>query len=179
MRAKPAGVVVYETKPATEWILGGPVQKVSPKYAHSVLQGEMNTRLRAWAKGHGRVGVEWRFWVTPPGEESRYLVPDVAYLTYARLPREAREAAQEPQLAPDVAVEILSPDDCQSRVAHKIEVYLLSGSALVIVVDPQERLVRLHDRTGTTLLGAADRLEHAALAGFSLRLDEYFAELDT
>ncbi len=179
MRTRPGGVVVYETKPATEWILGGPVRKVSPKYAHSALQSEMSTRLRAWAKGFGRVGVEWRFWVTPPGEESRYLVPDVAYLSYARLPREAREAAQEPQLAPDVAVEILSPDDRQSRVAHKIEVYLLSGSALVIVVDPQERLVRLHDRTGTTLLGAADRLEHAALAGFSLRLDEYFAELDT
>ncbi len=85
--------VVYETKPATEWILGRPVQKVSPRYTHACLQAAIVAWLRTWARGRGRVGTEWRVWLTPGDEPERYLVPDVMYISYDRLPREAEEAA--------------------------------------------------------------------------------------
>ncbi len=177
MRAS-APVVVYETKPATEWLLGGPVQKVSPRNAHAVLQGTLFARLHAWARGRGRVGIEWRFWLQPPDEEARYLVPDVAHLSYDRLPREARSEAEEPRMAPDVACEILSPDDRPEIVAHKIDVYLSSGTSLVAVVDPACRTFRAIDGSGEKVYAAGDTFVHPALPEFALDLADFFAELD-
>jgi Uma2 family endonuclease len=174
-----APVVVYETKPATEWLLGGAVQKVSPKYAHSVLQGGLYARLRLWARGRGRAGIEWRFWLQPPGEQPRYLVPDVAYLSYDRLSRDARAEAEEPRVAPDVACEILSPDDRPRYVAHKIDIYLRSGTQLVVIVDPALRLIRAIDCDGERVHGETDSFEHVALPQFVLDAAEFFAELDT
>lgn len=178
MRTAPE-VIVYETKPATEWLFGGPVQKMSPRFAHSIMQRELSTRLGQWARGRGRVGPEWRFWVQPPGEESRYLVPDVGYLSYARLPREARDEAEEPHVAPDVAFEILSPSERAKNIEHKIDVYLRSGTALVVVVDPIARTVRTVDSSDDALLRGDAVLTHAALPHFALSLAELFAELDT
>ncbi len=171
-------VVVYETKPATEWLLGGPVQKVSPKRTHSALHGELDYRLVPWARGRGRVGPEWRFWLQPPGEESRYLVPDVAYLSYDRLAREARDEAEEPRVAPDAAFEILSPSDRDAHVTHKIDVYLRAGTLLVAIVDPERRTIRLVDRDGDRILAAGDTFSHAALADFGFDIATFFAILD-
>ncbi|MGH7707807.1 MAG: Uma2 family endonuclease [Vulcanimicrobiaceae bacterium] len=171
-------VVVYETKPATEWLLGGPVQKVSPRYAHSVMQRELGTAVSRWAKGRGRVGPEWRVWVAPPGESERYLVPDLMYVAYERLARESREAAEEPHVVPDAVFEIRSKSDRHIIVNHKVDVYLRAGTGLVVIVDPYERTVVLHDADAMRILRAGDRLEHPALPGFALDLDELFAELD-
>ncbi len=171
-------VVVYETKPATEWLLGGPVQKVSQKHAHAILQGELYVRLAPWARGRGRVGPEWRFWLQPPGEASRYLVPDGAYLSYDRLRREARDEAQEPRIAPDAAFEILSPSDRDVLVAHKIDVYLRAGTLLVAVIDPELRTIRLIDRDGERTLISGDTFRHAALPDFAFDIAEFFAILD-
>jgi Uma2 family endonuclease len=80
-------IVLPETKPATEWIGGRPVQKMSPTGQHGVLQFTFAKALEAWAKaGHpGRVATEWRFRVSPPGEDIHPLVPDVVYMSYERL----------------------------------------------------------------------------------------------
>ena len=82
------------------------------------------------ADGRGRVGTEWRFRVAPPGEIVRPLVPDVAFLDYAALPRDAAPADFEVPLgSPTVAVEILSPDDRPRDVADKVATYLAAGSS--------------------------------------------------
>jgi len=57
------------------------------------------------------VGTEWRFQVQPAGEISRTLVPDIAFLSYDRMPVEELETTDIPRMAPDVVVEIRSPDD--------------------------------------------------------------------
>src|ERR1700734_3518740 len=95
-------------KPAFELIDERLCQKVSPRYDHARLQSVVTALFSTWAKDRGRVGTEWRFYFgADRGQNS--LVPDVAYLSFERLPRDGRDEAQEPQLAPDVAVEILSP----------------------------------------------------------------------
>jgi len=178
MRTPASLVIVRETKPATEWLLGRPVQKVSPKFAHSVMQGALCARLRPWARGRGRMGPEWRFWLQPPGEESRYLVPDIAYISYARLARESRAEAEEPHVAPDAVFEVLSPGDRPALLAHKIDVHLRAGTTLVVVVDPAGRSLRAIDRDGERILSAGDTFEHDALPEYRLDLAEFFAELD-
>jgi Uma2 family endonuclease len=170
-------IVLPETKPETEWVRGRPLQKVSPQRTHSLLQGALTTELRRWAEGRGEVGPEWRFRIAPPGEVRRPLVPDVAYVSHERLRPLSDTEIELPPLAPDVAVEILSPDDRRIDVDDKNAVYLRAGSSLVIVADPQRRMVELHDRMGTRHLDENGVIEHSALPGFAYPVRNLFAVL--
>jgi Uma2 family endonuclease len=170
-------IVLPQTKPETEWVRGRPLQKVSPQRTHSWLQRALTIELTHWGEGRGQVGPEWRFRVAPPGEVRRPLVPDVAYVLNERL-RELSDADLEiPPLAPDVAVEILSPDDRRIDVDDKITTYVRAGSSLVMVVDPLRRVVELHDPSGVATLNENDAIEHAALPGFSYSVRALFAVL--
>jgi Uma2 family endonuclease len=171
-------IVLPQTKPETEWILGRAVRKVNPFRTHALLQLTVGSALRSWAEGRGEVGSEWRFRPAPAGEIRRPLVPDVAYVSDARLAGLEGRELEAPPFSPDVAVEILSPDDRARNVAHKIAVYLATGSALVIVVEPRDRSVRLHDARGARVLRGDDAIAHGALPGFSLALPALFAPLD-
>jgi len=171
-------IVLPQTEPETEWILGHAVQKVSPFRNHARLQLTLGAALLAWADGRGEAGSEWRFRVAPPGEVRRPLVPDLAYVSNERLAGLTGRDLQLPPFAPDVAIEVLSPDDVPRHVAHKISVYLASGSNLVIVVDPHDRSVSLHDHDGERVLRGDDVLQHDALPGFALALPVLFRAID-
>ena len=170
-------IVLPETKPETEWVRGRALQKVSPQRTHSLLQGALTTQLRRWASGRGEAGPEWRFRVAPPGEVRRPLVPDVAYVSNERLRPLSDEEIEIPPLAPNVAVEILSPGDRRVDLDDKIDVYLRAGSSLVIAVDPRRRLVELHDREHVVRLNESAVIEHRALPEFSYRVTDLFAVL--
>jgi Uma2 family endonuclease len=171
-------IVLPDTKPETEWILGRAVRKVSPFRTHALLQSAFSAALLQWSAGGGAVGTEWRFRVAPPGEIRRPLVPDIAFVRYERLAGLEGRELEAPEFSPDVAIEIRSPGDRVQRIEHKIGVYLATGAELVIVVDPAGRTVRLHDADGTRELGRDDVIAHPALPGFSLALPELFKAAD-
>ncbi len=171
-------IVLPDTKPETEWILGRAVRKVSPFRTHGMLQGAMYAALAHWGAGRGDVATEWRFRPAPAGEIRRPLVPDVAYVSDARLAGLDGRDLEAPPFSPDVAVEIRSPDDRARNLEHKVAVYLATGSSLVIVVDPRDRSVRLHDARGVRVLHGDDVIVHPALPGFSIPLPTLFAPLD-
>jgi Uma2 family endonuclease len=131
--------------------------------------------LEAWSHGRGEVATEWRFRIAPPGESSRPLVPDVAFVFIDRLRGLSHEAIQAPAFAPTVAVEVLSPGDDPRDIADKVGVYLRGGSLLAIVVDPENRTMSVHDSAGTRELGANEVLRHEALPGFELPLGPLFS----
>jgi Uma2 family endonuclease len=162
------------TKPETEWVRGRALQKVSPTYRHARLQALITTALTAWAEGQGRVGSEWRFRVNPPGAVVRPLVPDVAYLSYARLPLDADEEAQVPLGAPDIAVEILSPGDRTADVADKVTTYLRAGTGLVLIVDPAGETVVAIDDDARTAFVRGDEFCHRAARGFVIDVAALF-----
>jgi Uma2 family endonuclease len=171
-------IVLPETKPETEWILGRAVQKVSPFRKHARLQLTFGAALLRWAEGRGEAGSEWRFRLAPAGEIRRPLVPDLAYVSNERLAGLEGRDLDAPPLAPDIAVEILSPGDRIHRVEHKIALYLTTGASLVIVVDPSDRSVRLHDARERRVLRSEDVIEHAAMPGFRLALPALFSAMD-
>lgn len=169
-------IVLPITKPETEWIRGRAVRKVSPKRDHSRVQGQFLVALTAWSRGRGEVGPEWRFRIAVVGEPRRPLVPDIAFISYERMRGLSYEELQAPEFAPNVAIEVFSPDDKRLDVASKIEVYLRAGSDLVIVAYPKTRTMTLHDPHSSTTLSADETLRHAALPGFELPLRSFFAE---
>jgi Uma2 family endonuclease len=169
-------ITLPETKPALEWVNGRALQKVSPKRKHALAQTKFAIALGTWAHSAraGMVGTEWRFRIAPPGEVRRPLVPDVAFLSYARMPYAAQLETEVPDIAPDVAVEILSPGDRPADVAEKVRVYLAAGSAVVVLVDPDSQSMTIHERSGCRSLGADDVFEHAALRAFRLPVVDLF-----
>lgn len=171
-------IIEPQTKPASEWIFGRVVQKVSPRARHANAQARVASALLSWADkyGIGRVGTEWEFRIAPPGEVARSLVPDVAFLSYAKLGFDQDEAAQMPAIAPNVAIEVLSPNDRHPNVDEKIRVYLACGTGLVAVADPERRNITLHDSHGVALLEAGDILRHSELPGFAMPVAAVFAK---
>ena len=73
--------------------------------------------------------------------------PDVAFICTDRWP--ATEPPGFAEMAPDLAVEVLSPSDRPGAVLAKISDYLEAGTRLVWVVDPLKRSARVYRADGS------------------------------
>ena len=69
--------------------------------------------------------------------------PDVAFVAQARL-QELKEETGYLPLAPDLAGEVVSPNDSFSRVEEKSLAWIAAGAKIVLVVDPQARLLHVY-----------------------------------
>lgn len=170
-------IVLPETKPALEWVNGRVLQKVSPQRRHALAQMKFSLALNAWAsdRGCGMVGTEWEFRLQPPGEVRRPLVPDVAYLSYTRVPYEDESAADNPRVAPDAVVEVLSPRDRKKDVEDKLRVYLSCGASVVFLVDTPRETVTARDCTREQLFQRNDTVTHPSLPDFAMPVSFLFA----
>jgi Uma2 family endonuclease len=98
------------------------------------------------ANGLGRVfAAETGFRLTRNPDTVR--APDVAYISAARLPDPAPRGFAE--LAPDLAVEVLSPDDRPGEVLAKVGDWLNAGARVVWVVDPVHVIARVYRADGS------------------------------
>lgn len=68
-------------------------------------------------------------------------IPDVAFVQHERLPPPL--VSGRAALAPDLAVEIRSPDDRPSEVQRKVADYFAAGVQLVWLVDPDAQTVEV------------------------------------
>lgn len=73
--------------------------------------------------------------------------PDIAFVATGRLPVPAPRGFAE--LAPDLAVDVLSPDDRPGEVSRKIADWLEAGARLVWIIDPMQRGARVCRADGT------------------------------
>jgi len=158
-------IVLPEVKPALEWVGG-----------RAVAQTRFAIALETWARagGRGAVGTEWEFRLKPPGEARRPLVPDVAFISFDRLPFEDESAADIPHVAPDVVVEILSPSDRKADVEEKVRVYFACGTKVIFLVDTDAQIVTMREASRTVHFSREDILTHAIMPDFALRASELF-----
>jgi Uma2 family endonuclease len=80
--------------------------------------------------------------------------PDVAFVSRERLPDPLPTGFA--AMAPDLVVEVLSPDDRPGEVLAKVADWLRSGCRLVWVVDPGRRIARVYRADGSEALLAHD-----------------------
>lgn len=169
---------IPEVKPAIESVRGAWEQKMSPRRQHAILQGRLWKILDSAFGDAGEAGTEWRFYLLPPGEMPSSLVPDVAYVSFERMPEEHGERREKPTIAPDIAVEILSPDDRMKTLAEKIQLYLANGTRLVMVVDPIERTVTFHESSGVRTIAQIQAIAvPRAYPNLTIDLNALFAKL--
>ena len=107
-------------------------------------------------------------------------IPDVAFISWFRLPNRRVPTEPIPDLAPDLAVEVLSAGNTPGEMARKRQDYFAAGVQLVWQIDPSTRTVEMFTAPDqSTVLHAAQTLEGGTvLPGFALPLHELFAELD-
>ncbi|MFQ5734781.1 MAG: Uma2 family endonuclease [Planctomycetaceae bacterium] len=82
-------------------------------------------------------------------DPNRVRRPDVSFVRRGRLPGERPSTGYE-TIAPDLVVEVISPNDQAADLDRKIDEYLKAGVALIWVVNPQTRTVTVYRRDGTT-----------------------------
>ncbi|MHB1426015.1 MAG: Uma2 family endonuclease [Gemmataceae bacterium] len=75
--------------------------------------------------------------------------PDVSFVRYGRFSEEQLPGGYA-RLAPDLAVEVISPNDKYEEVDEKIEEYLRAGVRLVWIISPQNHTVRVHRLNGSS-----------------------------
>jgi Uma2 family endonuclease len=101
--------------------------------------------------------------------------PDLAWVSQERMPVTGYTGSFW-HIAPDLAVEILSPHDRPAAVHEKVIEYLAAGVRLVWIVDPAARTVTIHAADGSSRRvapdGALDGDE--VLPGFRLSLRDLF-----
>jgi Uma2 family endonuclease len=103
-------------------------------------------------------------------------IPDVSFISRARLTDPSVLEKAIPDLAPDLAVEVLSEGNTPEEMDRKVKEYFFSGCRLVWLVDPRRRSVRVYTAPDQeTLLTEVQTLEGGTvLPGFSLPLTRLF-----
>jgi Uma2 family endonuclease len=128
-----------ETEPASEYINGQIIQKPMPQGEHSVIQTELASAINLVVKPKqiARAFSELRCTF---GERS--IVPDISVFLSGRIPRkENGGVANIFSIAPDWTIEILSPNQSQTKVTKNILHCLKYGTQMGWLIDPEERSV--------------------------------------
>ncbi len=105
-------------------------------------------------------------------------IPDVAFISWDHLPNRKRPKEPIPELAPDLAVEVLSRSNTKPEMNRKLGEYFAAGVRLVWIVDPRKRTARAYTALNqSVLIKEGQSLDGGAvLPGFVLPLDELFAD---
>jgi Uma2 family endonuclease len=128
-----------ETKPASEYIDGQIIQKPMPRGKHSTIQGELTATINIAAKPRH---IAWAFPELRCTFGGRSIVPDVAVFTWSRIPLdEEGDIANVFSAHPDWTIEILSPEQSQTKVINNILHCLKAGCQMGWLVDPSEKSV--------------------------------------
>lgn len=101
--------------------------------------------------------------------------PDVAFISRERIPASGIPRGYWPG-APDLAVEVVSPNDKLYEIDEKIEDYLAAGVRLIWIVYPKKRSVTVHTPgSEPRVLTIDDTLDGAdVVVGFQLSVREIF-----
>jgi Uma2 family endonuclease len=107
-------------------------------------------------------------------------IPDVAFVSWKRIPGGKVPDAPIPELSPDLAVEILSKGNTPAEMARKRREYFESGVSIVWEIDPETRSAEVFTALQNRVRVSEDQSLDGGnvLLGFSLPLKGLFSELD-
>jgi Uma2 family endonuclease len=100
---------------------------------------------------------------------------DIAYYSYARLPKGPLPAGYVPEV-PELVVEVRSVSDRWSDVLEKVAEYLGAGVLVIVVLDPKSQTAHVFEvDDAPRILGSEDELAlPGILEGFRVRVGRFF-----
>jgi Uma2 family endonuclease len=107
-------------------------------------------------------------------------IPDVSFIRWERFPGGKVPDEPIPALAPDLAVEVLSPGNTEAEMQRKLRDYFTAGVRLVWYVDPPTRTARVYTAVDQCQVVAPDGVLSGGdvLPGFELSMAELFARAE-
>jgi Uma2 family endonuclease len=156
-------------------LYNGKVVFKMPSLAHGVIQNSIGREIGNYLKIHpiGLVSgdANYRLW---PERAKASRAPDVSFILKNRLPE---DLFCYPPIAPDLAIEILSPEDSFEEMMQKVDEYLSQGVKLVWIVICRTREVLVCTAQSKHVVG--DTLTAPELLpGFELPVKDIFADLE-
>ena len=159
-------------------VRGDVYETMLPGARHGLVAAILSMLLRLWAKQgpHGYVGVESGFLLARNPDTIRG--PDVFYIRAERMPSPGI-----PEgfwlIHPDLAVEVVSPNETAEDVREKVRDYLAAGTPLVWVIYPRTQEVVAHTPDGyaQTFCRDATLDAPAVLPGFSCAVHVLFEDI--
>jgi Uma2 family endonuclease len=159
-----------------ELVRGEIIDTMPPSREHGRIALAIGALLRLWASqgSWGEVGVESGFILAHDPDIVRG--PDVYYVRADRVLADDKPNAFW-TIAPDLAIEVISPSETLEEVRAKIRDFLSAGTPLVWTIHPSSREVVVHTPDGLArTYGADDVIEYPdILPGFSCKVAELFS----
>jgi Uma2 family endonuclease len=160
-----------------ELVRGSLVREPPAGGEHGTLAGALIIAIGTFVRRHGLgvvCGSETGFIlaVDPPTVRA----PDVAFVARARCPAEGVPRGYWP-IAPDLAVEVVSPSNTAQQLLDKVGDYLQAGTRLVWLVYPRTRSAIVHrSEKAAVLIEESEFLDGGdVLPGLRLLLSDIFA----
>jgi len=143
---------------------------------HAVIVARLGNFLSNYLNQHplGVVGMEGGF--TVRRQPDKVFAPDLHFVSKDRLAKEGitEKFADYP---PDLAVEVLSPDDKASDLQRKVEAYLAGGVQTIWIVEPGTKTVTVYrSHQDVKILTADQELDGGdVIPGFRVKISDIFA----
>ena len=166
-----------ETEPASEYIDGQINQKPMPQGEHSLLQVELCEAINRVAKPQ-KIAVSLPELGCTFGGAT--IVPDISVFRWERIPRtESGRIANRFESYPDWAIEILSPDQSQTKVLRNLLHCCKNGTELgwLILLD-EFSILAIHPNQHIELLEASQSLPVLSDIDLSLTVEQVFSWLN-
>ncbi|MCA1594933.1 MAG: Uma2 family endonuclease, partial [Chloroflexi bacterium] len=102
--------------------------------------------------------------------------PDVSFISWDRFPGGQLVPEPIPDLAPDLAVEVLSDGNTAAEMDRKLQEYFAAGSRLVWYVEPRLRTVHVYSSpTKFQVVGSDGTIDGGnVLPGFTISVADWF-----
>jgi Uma2 family endonuclease len=167
-----------------------PTIALDPDKEYEIVDGVPEEKQMAGAR-HGRVGarliIELGHYVVRHGlgvvygpdttfkMERNERLPDIAFVAAERIP-ENGDPEGSWNLAPDLAVEVISPNDIYTKIMNKVFDYLDEGVKQVWLVYPERKILTIyHSMTESETLTENDTLTcEELLPGFQCKVGDLF-----
>jgi Uma2 family endonuclease len=166
-----------ESRPSMDYYNGRAIQKMSPRLRHSIIQTEMIIKLTEHARP-SRLGGVFSELRCNLGDCS--FVFDLCFFLQERLPKVEKDERADVTIAPDLAIEILSPGQTIGELRQKFQAALRNGVRLGWLIAPRRKQIlvfRGSDRPQVfkpgDILTGGEILPH-----FTISVEEIFGWLD-
>ncbi len=160
----------------TELVKGGLVYLMPTGFRHDIIEVRMTTQLNNFVneQGLGYVfGGETGIYTARNPDTVRGV--DAAYISLERFAQ--IQSASYLDVAPELVVEVMSPDDSWTRLNDKLNEYFEMGVCQVWVINPQRQQVQVYSSlTDLVILNVAGRLTGGdVLPGFDMPVAGLFS----
>ncbi len=157
-----------------EIVYGEIKERSMPSPIHGRIQAKFTSKLVSYVEENnlGAVYTETHFEFA----EKLSRVPDIAFVSFERFPEDGEDESSRWHIAPDLAIEIISPTDDYEDVQEKITEYFTFGVRQVWIVSPESKTLSVYfSRTSVKILTENDELVcEEILPGFKMNLSEIF-----